>query len=424
MDDLIRVKSEENGAGCDIWPIAPDRRLAFALFLCLVLAAFLILYAYGIGGYGRSAYLKENYRIDAKTFYLAGQVWLKGADPYDKSKRPVLVDGLTDDQYLNPFPYPPSSASFVMLLASLNLDLALLVYDGLSLFGLLAIIFVSLKLLETARGRDGVFLDLRKILLICLIIANIPVASVFWLGQTSIMITACLFVSYYFYCERKDVACGILLALALVKPQLSYPFLLWLILEGRGKILLAGGVMTLALFLVPFYLNGIWPTLTGWFGGVMYYWTHPITQIGSGITLSAIQRLISVAGFGNSATFISIFASLIPIALIARAAPAIPRIALLGMLSAIGLLLGRANHYDLALALTILPFFVARIGPYDYKRLGLLVIVFVLFNLPRQELLLTFDSALLASHREIILAALLLIMIKETVFSPRFKKRR
>lgn len=386
-----------------------NKRFTIIISCLLIFTAITAVAIFGIAGLGRSSMVQERIRIDAKFFYLAGKTWLEGLNPYDAATACKLVDGICRI-YPYSYAYPPSSAIFVLSIAWLDLKNALLALVIFNMLCLMLFVYVNLRILSKAIGNQPVLTDIRKSLLVAMFIGNVAVANTFWMGQTGIFISAALIMSYYCYWQSKDVASGLFLALALLKPQLSYPFLLWLLLEKRWKILASAIVATFLFFLVPFSMRGIAPTLWEWINGLERYFSDPANQAGH-FTLSAIRQLLNHLGLHTYSSVIAVVISLILIVILHRYRKNINIMNLFGILAIIGLLFGQAHHYDLVLALAVLPFFLSKVSVSDYRSLFLIVLFFILFNMPRVAFLLKFDNWILHSHREIILLGALLLML-------------
>lgn len=388
-----------------------NRKFTIVISCLLIFTAITAVALFGIAGYGRSSMLQERIRIDTKFFYLAGKTWLEGLNPYDAAEACKLVDGVCSI-YPYAYAYPPSSAVFVMSLALLDLKYAQLAVIMINILCLFIFVYINLRILSASIGNQHSLTDIRKSLLIAMLIGNIAVANTLWMGQTGIFISAALIMSYYCYRQSKDISSGLFLSLALLKPQLSYPFLLWLLLEKKWKILTASLVATFFLFLVPFSIRGVGPTLWEWINGLGHYLRDPANQTGK-FTLSAARHLLHDLGLQTHTSLIAILISLILVTIMHRYCKNINMMNLFGILSIIGLLLGQAHHYDLVLALAILPFFLSKISLTDYRSLSLLTLLFVIFNLPRVAFLLRFDHWAINSHREIMLLGVLLIMLRK-----------
>ncbi|MBA4367689.1 MAG: hypothetical protein C0403_08630 [Desulfobacterium sp.] len=388
-----------------------NKRFTIIISCLLIFTAITSVALFGIVGYGRSNILKERIRIDTKFFYLAGKTWLEGFNPYDASTACKMVDGVCSI-YSYSFAYPPSSAIFVMSLALLDLKYAQLAVIIVNILCLILFVYINLRILSASIGNQRFITDIRISLLIAMVIGNVAVANTLWMGQTGIIISTVLIMSYYFYFQSNDIISGLFLSLALLKPQLSYPFFLWLLLEKKWKILTVSLVGTFFFCIVPFSVRGISRTFSEWIKGLGYYLSDPANQMGN-FTLSAARQLLNDLGFHSYASLIAILISLILIISIHKYCKNINMINLLGILSIIGLLFGQAHHYDLVIAAVILPFFLSKVSVTDYRSLFLLIALFVIFNLPRVAFLLKFDYWVLNSHREIILLGALLLMVRK-----------
>jgi hypothetical protein len=198
-----------------------DRRVKNALSILLIGFAITAVVLLGIVGYGRSSYLQQTiHLLDTKYFYLAGRTWLEGLNPYDPAIAcKTLADACKPQDYS--FAYPPSSAPFLMLLALLDLRDAQIVFILANIICLILFVCTSIRILSASIGNQHFIADIRKSLFIAMAIGNVAVANTLWMGQTSIIISTFIALSYYFYSQSHDIKSGLFLALALMKPQLS-----------------------------------------------------------------------------------------------------------------------------------------------------------------------------------------------------------
>lgn len=380
-------------------------KIAVIIVSCLLIcSATTALILFGMVGYGRPKVSPQWTRTDVHIIYLAGKTWLNGLNAYDASIATKTLKGLCSPETYD-FAYPPSSAILFMLLALMDLEDAKTAFDVVNILCMIILIYYSNLILSASIGNQFFLTDFRKSLLIAMIIGNAAVANVINMGQTSIIMSTFLLLAYYFYIQSNDIKSGIFLALALLKPQLSFTFFLWLLLGKKWKILTASFISTLLFSIVPFYVRGIDRTVMDWIHAIGKYLTQPQHLLRR---LFGAKELLNDIGIQIHYPFIMLLISLLLVVIYHRHSTSTNNLNLIGILASIALLFGQAQQYDLVIAVTILPYFMARISETDYKSLLLLVISFLLFNLPRTEFLVKYG---VTRHREIILLVLLLVMV-------------
>lgn len=347
----------------------------------------------GIAGYGRPQGAGHVSLFDFEYFfYEAGRKWLTGLNPYDDF-----------------FPYPPNASLLLMILSGPDLETSkalFLILNGCCLF---IFAYLCLRLYHLSReNAPFLIFDFKSSLLAAMIIGNTAVANVLWAGQTSILFSTALLASYYCYIRSKDVGCGLFLALALIKPQLAYTFMFWLMLEKRWKILFVSVIGTVLLGIVPIYHRGPITSVLDWVN-VLNHYVHG--EYETFWNLFGLKPLLQDIGIYINWPII-VLMSIPSVALIHRYGLGNDRTKLLGVLAIVGLLLGQAHQYDLVIMASLLPYYFKRvdISKDSLKSLVWICLIFVVVNFPRKLLLLS-DFRLLHHHREIIFIILLFFLL-------------
>jgi hypothetical protein len=179
----------------------------------------------------------------------------EGASPYvkkvsnivDRELRQEIVDPEIRARYTR-FQYPLFSTLFVIPFALTDYQSARLAWMTLLELCLIATAFVSLRLLDWGGSL------LTNIVLV--------VFSLFWyygarailVGQLSALVGLLLILAIWFVQQGQDIVAGVLLAFSLIKPQLSFPLILfvslWAVSTDRRdllySILATLGVLVLA----------------------------------------------------------------------------------------------------------------------------------------------------------------------------------
>ena len=370
------------------------RRIIIILNCMMIITAITLAVMYGICGYGRPHGPQDISLYDFNLYYSGGRAWLNGLNPY--------VDN---------FPYPPNSAFLFMLLSATDLQSSKILFLILNVFSIIVFVCLFIKLYNfynSSNCNKQFFLfDFKSSLLVFMTVGNVFIANILWVGQTTILFSTALLASYYLYIRSHDIWSGVLLALALNKPQLAYTLLLWLLLEKKWKTLAASIISTIILGIVPIYNRGIITSILDWIN-ILNYYNNSVNTLALWNQFG-IQPLL--LDFGIKINSLIIFAcSITLVILIHQFYKDINKLKLFGILTIIGLLLGQAGQYDVFIIVTILPYYLIKISNIDLYKLILLCLTFIIINFPRKLLLLS-DYRILHHHREIMLIVLLLFLL-------------
>ncbi len=183
-------------------------------------------------------------------FWAAGRVAVEGGDPYDRVAvfERMLTVGWPITEGFHGFLHPPWTIWLFGLLGELPFNIAVVVWFLLA--GLISLVAFSVcsrwlaSTLEPLGDNHSLFsspLSTKSWFLPFIFFTFPPLLGTFWNGQTNIFILLgfALFILY----ERKkfDLAAGIALSLALVKPQLFIGFfaalMIFALRSGRLKII-------------------------------------------------------------------------------------------------------------------------------------------------------------------------------------------
>ncbi|MBI5591929.1 MAG: DUF2029 domain-containing protein [Deltaproteobacteria bacterium] len=387
-----------------------NKRYFVMIFNCImIIAAITSATMFGIFGYGRPKGPQHFSLYDFNVFYLAGKTWLNGLNAYDATTACKQVIGLWDPKSYN-FAYPPHSALLFMLLSAPNFENSKLLLIILNIFCMIGFVYICLNIYKLSSERKQFFLlDFKSSLLISIIVGNSFIANILWVGQTSIILSTALLASYYFYIRSREIRSGILLAFALMKPQLAFTFLLWLLLEKKWKTLTASIISVVILSIVPIYNRGIITSIHDWMLAMNNYLRTGNSE--GAWNLFGIQSTLYDLGFQVSSPIIFI-CSILLVLIIHQFVMKINIFNLLGILAIIGFLFGQAAHqYDIIIIIaSILPYYLRKISKKDFINYFFFFLTIVAINFPRKLLFLS-DNRILHHHREIILIIVLLFQI-------------
>lgn len=241
----------------------------FAALLMLPAVAVVALVLFGILGVGRG---NAEAFADVKYWYVSTRMWFEGLNPYDYEQLKLYAQGLGIG-LIERYAYPPVAFVLGLALSPFSLGAAKLVWTVLSL-GALALIVMALYRIysETfVSGGDWGWRD-RAIfaVLTTIVVGNPFVAHVVWTGQTTLIIAAALIWAWRFIYAGKDLAGGVLLALAACKPQFSVLVFFWLLLDRKFLVLASATVAAVLFAAVPFVGTGF--SIVGqWLGSMQGY---------------------------------------------------------------------------------------------------------------------------------------------------------
>lgn len=363
---------------------------------------------FGVVGYGRPQGLQHFSLYDFHVLYLAGKTWLNGLNAYDATTACNQVIGLWNSKSYN-FAYPPHSAFLFMLLSVTDFESSKLLFIILNIFCIIGFAYLCLNIYNISNNRKQFFLlDFKSSLLISIVLGNSFVANILWVGQTSIIFSTALLASYYYYIKSREIRSGILLAFALMKPQLAFTFLLWLLLEKKWKTLATSIISVVILSVVPLSNRGIINTIQDWMLAMNNYLRTGNSE--GAWNLFGIQSSLYDLGFQINSS-IMILCSIVLLVIIHQFVVEISMFNLLGILTIIGLLFGQATHqYDIIITASILPYYLRNISRKDFQYFIVFLLIIILINFPRKLLFLS-DNRILHHHREIILIVVLLFQI-------------
>jgi hypothetical protein len=366
-----------------------SRKFEAPLLLVLPAAGLLLLLLFGIAG----ALQRDPSHIDMDVFYGAGTWYLEGVSPYGELQTPPQLQGL--GLHLKAYAYAPHFVPFTMALAKLDYGTARIAWSVLNLaaaIGLAAVIIAMMRE-EPARVRTD---PLAEAVAAFLILGSPFVATVLWLGNTSIIIAACLSAGWWLDRRGHPLAAGVLLALAMIKPQFAVLPLLWLAGERRWKTLAACAATCAALYSYHAVAFGPLQSIRDWVYGVAVYQS---TERPPGFEhLFGMSELIGAAGFPSP----QLWPLLVPLLAAAwMLRDRLTRLETLAILCGFAALLLPVRDYDLVTIAPLIGALAARArGSHAASVMALAAIG--LFYMP-QRALRSFDSALLLQWRVVVL---------------------
>jgi hypothetical protein len=249
-------------------------RFLSALAWSGVLAAILLLVATGIAGIGRHG--AEPF-ADVQYWYVATDMWLNGADPYDQEQfvaRSVAL-GAGDIAH---YPYPPLSFWFGLGLQGSSYAVAKWIWVGLNLMALVALIAAARRFLAILQRSTAKYqwVDFPPLAAFSILLLGSPYTSnVIWAGQTALLCTAALSWAWILvYDTRFPLLGGVLLAMGAAKPQIAMLLGVWLLIDRRWLALAGAATFALVLCAVPLNVSGL-GLIAEWLNNTRLYLAEP-----------------------------------------------------------------------------------------------------------------------------------------------------
>jgi hypothetical protein len=350
---------------------------------------------FGVAGVGRPGGYREN-SYDGQYFYVAGRCWNHGLNAYDpdvyvrEAQKTTTID--TPGYF-----YPPTFTPVVCLLGLFPLTAAMLLLTGINLTTLGILSWLCAGPLRRRREGEGRAVPW----LIAAVIFGNPISThVMFLGQSSLLVATALAGAWVCAGRNQNTAAGLLLAVATLKPQFALVCVVWLILEGRWKILAISAATAVLLSLPAMIVCGPIGSFRDWISMVHQHGSLAANQLGFR-HLFGLRSLLHSIGVPAP--------DLLPLSLLAafgvwkwglRETSA----EVLGLLLGFSVLFGVAHDYDLVVLAPLLPAFANR--PRTAGESMIASAHLLLFYIP-QRILRGFDIALLLQFRVPVLISLL-----------------
>lgn len=313
--------------------------------LCALLAAT------GIAGVGRGGPGYWTSGRDMHFLYAAGLAWLAGDSPYDMdvlTSYAATVPGV-DPQHLakSGFAYLPQVLPLSVLLTALPLRGATVLMTLLNLASIAVIALVCIRLAARVTSTPTAVQPAGPPLwmFVAVVVLGSPFTShVLWLGQTSLLMTACILAAWYLARQGREVWAGVILALASSKIQLALLPLLWLALERRARLVVAAVAALACVIALPLWASGGPVALAGdWLRALESYRNGPYNSPSFRHTFS-LESSLAAAGIPRTSLGL---AAVVSFLLVWRRRHESTDLSILGALAAIGVLFIYAHDYDL-----------------------------------------------------------------------------
>jgi hypothetical protein len=342
-------------------------RLALAGSLLAVLA-------FGVVGLGRSSRFTDR-GPDTGYFYIAGECLLHGRSPYDPQSFGMENHGFGDVRNEGFF-YPPQFGSLCVALALLPYLGARIALVVLNIGFLLLLVRVCAEPPKTpwdpgvADPAPGA-----RWVVPAIILGNPFTSHVLWMGQTTLIAVAAIAAGWVLARRGRPIVAGALIGISTVKPQYALLPCLWLLLEGRWKVLLIGAVTAVILSVPMMIVTGPFGAFSQWIGALGRYDRLAFNTVGFPALFSAQNFLASLGIHAPSLAPLGLAAAAALWALRSRVVPA----DVLAFLVGIPLLSGYSHDYDLSALALLVPAFWRHLRGREGAALAAFVLMLVLF---------------------------------------------
>ncbi|MEM9785578.1 MAG: glycosyltransferase family 87 protein [Pseudomonadota bacterium] len=254
------------------------------LLLSLIVLFFALLYFIAFGYFG--LFRSGDFGFDFEVFHTAGQRMLSGQNPW------LAAIGEAA------FSYPPNISSVLLLFGALPFHIALALQSLASILAIGSLVLLAnLTFLRIETLSD---LTTKKSLCISALIASPFGAHIFFMGQFSLITTACALWAWHLSRGSSVIWAGVLLGVASIKPQICFLLVVWFLLEGKFKIVLIGGVVGVLMAVPAFVMLGVIGAISSWIQSMTYYLSVPFNQAGFQhvVGLDSLFVALGVANLG------------------------------------------------------------------------------------------------------------------------------
>lgn len=268
------------------------------------IGGFASLIAVGVLGVGKPA---SNWMSDFYWYFAGGKCFLLGSHMYDVACVRGQLAGLTEIVPVAGLAYPPHFAPLALVFGALPLSTSIAVFTTLGVLAALAMALLATNIDSEPADRAR---PMKHGLLAAIILANSGIWAVLWLGQITLILSFCLWAGFLAVDRDRPLLGGVLLALVSVKPQIALLAFVWLVLNGRVKVLSVAAATALVLSIYAFAVIGPVAAVKGWLTGMATYQDYSVNKLGE-ISVDGIPSILALFGINVPiaiATAIGVFA--------------------------------------------------------------------------------------------------------------------
>jgi Glycosyltransferase family 87 len=330
--------------------------------------------------------------VDLAVCYTAGVTSMAGASPYNYAELTRTHRSLKSGIAAKPsytFAYPPSAVPACLLLSLLPWDMTQGLWKLLNFGFLIGSVILTFRLFPHLQ-----FTPADRYAAWIYAFALSPTVTVLLVGQSSLFVLLTLLLAVILSRQGKTSAAGVSLALALTKPQLSFPILCLWLSERRFK----AGLVALATFAVLCVL-GLYLSNSTVETFVHGFRTHSNSMDPTNPRLVGIQNL-ATGVFGLSASTgsgLSLVVGLLSIGALLRlhhtGARHLQGVDLIAPLLVVGVLAFRAHSYDMVFLIPTFIWSTAR--AHEDRRFAVVLVLCLLLIIPLRAVELLYQNVLI-----------------------------
>jgi len=342
-------------------------------WLCWLLLVLSVGYCLLAGVLGKWTDMENG--IDLSVCYVAGVTAVRGSSPYNYTALTKIRRSLDPVVAAKPsytFAYPPSVVPACAILSRASWPVTEAVWKLLNLMFLIGSVLLAFQLLSHLHLTHN-----QRILSWSYAFALSPTVTVFLVGQSSLFVLFTLLLALHLSRQKKTGSAGLSLALALTKPQLTFPILCLLLYQRRFRVIVLAAGIFVGLCLLGLYLGN--SDIHSYWGGLR---THSSSMDSANPHLVGIQSL-ATAVLGMTSPVSSLISVLFGVLLLAGifVLAAIGRLGnprpddMLPLLLLLGVLSFRAHSYDMVF---VIPVFIWALAMSNVQRRFLPIVVLCL----------------------------------------------
>ena len=354
--------------------------------------------------------IQENrFLLDFPRFYAAGKSWIEGDGMYNgalyREKLSEISDRLPG---YDGMAYAPPFTPYAILIALPDFQTAQILYFGSNIVAIGLLVFILICYLDNPEEHRIVQKPSSSYwYLTAIVLGNAFTIRTLWLGQTTLWSTVLILGGWYLARRNDEAIGGILLGLASFKPQWLVLPCLWLILEGKWRVLLAVVGTTLGLAAYPLVTLGPVDTVMSWWAELAAYKSQTIGPDVVGVYhIVGLPSLLKAAGLPIPGTFTLLVGVVIFVISLSTIRRYLPQDYILGILFLLHINFIYAHSYEVIYLCSLLPvLWIA--SQSSNKRLITLLLLFVILCLP-ETVIYMFNISLLMHWKSLILFILAL----------------
>lgn len=244
---------------------------------------------FGLLGMGR-----DRGGFDFAYLYVGGLTWLDRNNPYDFET--FSAHNVTWADVTSGFAYPPNISIPAMALASIPMDTSVFLFGLLNVGCLCLLAYFTWDLARTQRQHHGCQSQRAPAWPVAAAVMFSPfAANVTHMGQTSTILATTLLASWICAQHGRHFFSGMLMAVAMIKPQIAALPFIWLCASGNWRFL--GGVIAASITLCIGALLSSGPAeiLHTWLDAIEHYRSISFNVLGNE-HVTSLGSLIAAAG--------------------------------------------------------------------------------------------------------------------------------